>query len=122
MKLLKRNLTEFEYRAYQGEEEIVEWGKHTGRPEVKYGDPECYKGNIGLPNGFVQNDLFGINHNYTHVLVMDDIHADINEAGLIKCNGLTYEIKAVRRSLNVLSVALKQLTEKGDFVPIDQSW
>jgi hypothetical protein len=53
---------------------------------------------------------------------MDDIHADINEAGLIKCNGLTYEIKAVRRSLNVLSVALKQLTEKGDFVPIDQSW
>lgn len=115
MKLLRRNLTDFEYRPLTGTEEVLEYGRHTGRRRPKYGDPECYQGNISTPNGQVQNQFLGINTDYTHVLVMKPADADIKETGVIDWNGNRYEIKAVRPSLNFLSVALKKLTDQGDF-------
>lgn len=110
MKLLKRNLTEFEYMAYLGKQEIMIDGKHTGRYEVQYADPIVRRGMIDVPTGYVQNQLFGINNDYSHVLLLDDPDADIKEAGRIRWKNALYEIKAVRQSLNVLSVALKKLT------------
>lgn len=111
MKLLRRNLTEFAYMAYKGKEEILDYGKHTGRYEVRYGDPEIRRGMIDTPSGYAQSQFFGINPDYTHVLILDDPNADIKEAGRVVCKGVTYEIRAVRPSLNFLSVALKKLTE-----------
>lgn len=111
MKLLKRNLTEFEYRPFVEKEEVLDGTRHTGRFRPVYGDPVTYSGNISIPSGFVTNDFFGIKGDYTHVLVTDDPDMDITEAGLIDWKGNTYEIKAVRPSLNVLSVALKKVTE-----------
>lgn len=110
MKLLKRNLTEFEYMAYLGKTEVTVDDKHTGRWTVQYGDPVVYHGMIDVPTGYVQNQLFGINTDYSHVLLLDDPDADIKEAGRIRWKNALYEIKAVRQSLNVLSVALKKLT------------
>ena len=112
MKLLRRNLTEVEYRAYISKEEILtEGGKHTGRYNFKYADPVVIWANVSTPNGHAQNQFFGINPDYTHVMVTDDPDMDIKEAGLIEWRGDSYEIKAVRPSLNVLSVALKKLTK-----------
>lgn len=110
MKLLKRNLTECEYMEYLGTQEVMADERHTGRYEVQYGDPVVFHGMIDVPSGHVQNQLFGINTNYTHVLLLDDPNADIKEAGRIRWKNALYEITAVRQSLNVLSVALKKLT------------
>ena len=43
---------------------------------------------------------------------MDKPDADIKEAGLIEWQGVLYEITAVRKSLNVLSVAMRQRTSQ----------
>lgn len=112
MKCQKRNLTEFAYRKYLGESDYDETtGEHTGEPVIRYGDPEPYEGNISAPSGFASQTLFGKDTRYTHVLLMDDPEADIRETGLIDWKGNTYEVTAVRPSLNVLAVALQKQTE-----------
>lgn len=110
MKLLRRNTTQFQYRALTGEEETLKNGLHTGNMKPIYADPVTYRGNISAPSGFATDNLFGVNTQYTHVLVMDKPDADISEDGLIDWKDDVYEVKAVRPSLNVLSVALKKRT------------
>lgn len=112
MKCLKRNLTKFTYRKYLGESDYdPETGEHTGEPIPQYSDPVPYEGNISAPSSFANQTLFGVDTRYTHVLVMDDPEADIEETGVIEWKGRTYEVRAVRPSLNVLAVALRKQTE-----------
>lgn len=113
MKLLKRNTVEFEYRPYVGETEQIQDGLHTGNYAPRYGLPVTRRGNISAPSGFATDNLFGLNTQYTHVLLMDDPKSDIAEDGLINYGGAEYEIKAVRPSINVLAVALKKRTGGG---------
>lgn len=111
MKILKRNSTVFQYYKYLGKEEILKNGKHTGKFEISYGRPKEYTGNISVPSGQSQQQLFGLDTIYTHVLVMDDPDADIREDGKIEWKGINYMVMAVRPSINVLSVALKQMRQ-----------
>ncbi len=111
MRNLRRNETVFEYRAYLGEEETLNGEMHTGNYHAVYADPVQYRGNIDPPSGFATDNLFGVNTQYTHVLLMDNPNADITEEGLIYWKGAAYEIKAVRPSLNVLAIALKKRTQ-----------
>lgn len=110
MRLLRRNTTPFQYRAYLGEQEVLRNGHHTGNYEPTYAAAVTYRGNISAPSGFATDNLFGVNTQYTHVLLLDKPDADISEDGLIDWNGAVYEVKAVRPSLNVLAVALKKRT------------
>lgn len=119
MRLLRRNTTAFEYRALTGEEEILKDGMHTGNMQPTYANPVQYRGNISAPSGFATDQLFGINTRYTHVLLMDNPDAPIAEDGLIDWKGATYEVKAVRPSLNVLAVALKKRTKNN--APVDSN-
>ena len=115
MKLLRRNLTEVEYREYLGKEEILVDGKHTGRYKPKYGDPEIIKGNMDLPNGFVQNQFFGINPDYTNILLVAKGPANrFDETGIIEWHGNRYQIMSIRESLNVIALALQKLTKGAD--------
>ena len=116
MKLLQRNLTEFEYLPNLGSIEILDGGKHTGRYDTVYGAGVPYKGNIGVPGGYNQHQMFGIVTDYSHVLLMDDPNADIREGGKIRWKDAEYEIRAVVPSLNVLSVALKKITAQSSAV------
>jgi len=108
MRLLKRNLTEFTYTALEGKTEILKDGKRTGRFELSYSEPVPYEGNISTPSGLAQQQLFGIDTRYSHVLLMEDPETDIRIDGLIQWKGKTYEIRAIRPSLNVLSIALME--------------
>lgn len=117
MRLLKRNTTEFTYRAYAGETETLSDGRHTGNYHATYAEPVTYRGNISAPSGFATAELFGLNTPYTHVLLLDKPDAGIAENGLIDWNGGVYEIKAVRPSLNVLAVALKKTTQNNAPTP-----
>lgn len=111
MKCQRRNTSLFLYKAYLGKQERLIDGRHTGMPEAQYGEPVQYRGNISVPTGFATANLFGIDTQYTHILVMDNPDADIAEDGLIEWKGNVYEVKAVRPSINVLSVALKKRTK-----------
>ena len=113
MKLLIRNRTEFEYYAYTGVDSDVdeETGMHTGVWRPVYDEPVTYKGNISAPSGSAVQAFDGLEVRYTHVLLMDNPNADISEAGYIVWKGKTYDVTAVRPSLNVLSVALRMRTE-----------
>ena len=75
-----------------------------------YGQPVIYRGNISVANGFAQDSMLGVETPYTHTLLMDNMTADISVLGLVGWNGKLYEVKAVRRSLNVLNIALKEST------------
>lgn len=110
MRMLRRNLSAFDYKPYLGKQEVLSDGRHTGRYEAQYGDPIGYEGHIDRAAGSAQHEPFGINTNYTHVLLMDDPDAPIDEAGRVVWRGAEYEVTAVRPTLNVLSVALKKLT------------
>ena len=110
MRLLRRNTTTFEYRANLGEQEVLLNGMHTGNYGITYADPVRYRGNISAPSGFATDNLFGVNTKYTHVLVMDKPDVDITEDGLIDWKGAVYEVKAVRPSINSVSIALKKRT------------
>lgn len=111
MRLLRRNTTTFSYRAYTGQAETMNGTLHTGEYAATYANPVTYRGNISSPTGSAASQLFGLNVQYSHVLLMDKPDADITEHGLIDWNGDTYEITAVRKSFNVLSVGLKKLTK-----------
>lgn len=110
MKLLKRNTVPFEYRAYLGQVEVLKDGLHTGNYVPNYGVPMQYYGNISAPSGVAQAYLFGLDTQYTHVLLMDDMDADINVDGVITRKGVVYDVVAVRPSLNVQAIALSRRT------------
>lgn len=109
MRMLKRNSVPFRYFPYVGEIEKLDGELHTGIMEPNYGIPFDYWGNISVPSNMAQANLFGLNTPYTHVL-LTDTEAQIEENGRIECNNVQYDVTAVRRSLNVVSVALKQRT------------
>lgn len=111
MKLLRRNTTKFVYYPNVGETSDVVNGIHTGEFKPIYGNPVYYRGNISAPVGNATDNLFGINLHYTHVLLMDDVKADIKEDGLIEWKNDMYEIKAVSPTINVLAIALKKQTK-----------
>lgn len=118
MRLLQRNLTEFEYIPQTEETDIdPETGLHTGdfRPVTAEDDedaePILYEGNISVASQYATYTLFGTDIRYTHVLVMDDPEVEIDEYGKIRWNGDLYDIRAVRRSLNSVSIALRKQTK-----------
>lgn len=111
MKLLKRNLRKFEYLPYTGvETDLDDQGRHTGDYKPVYGYPIWKQGNISVPSGYANQTFYGLDTRYSHVLVMENPDEDIQETGLIRWNGELYDIKAVRPSLNSLSVALMKRT------------
>lgn len=116
MKLLRRNLTEFEYYAYTGvDSDVNDDGLHTGIPVPVYADPVVYRGNISVPSGIAVQAFEGLDIRYSHVLVMENVNAPIDEYGYIVWKGRKYSITAVRPSINVLSVALiAQTHDYGD--------
>lgn len=108
MRLCRRNLTCMEYRAYLGKQEKLKDGKHTGQFVDTYADPVTYEGNMSTASGFAADKLFGINVDYTHVLMLPQTDPEIDEAGLFDWRGHTYFVQAVHPGLNHTTVALKR--------------
>ena len=112
MKLLRRDKTSFVYYAYTGlGSDLNEDGLHTGNWKPTYAKPETLKGNISSPSGSTEQTFAGLDIRYSHVLLMDDLKADIRESGYIVWRGNEYDITAVIPSQNVLLVALLQRTK-----------
>lgn len=115
MKLLIRNMTEFEYFAPDGEAtDVNDDGEHTGEFRPSYANAVTLRGNISAPSGQTEHQFYGEDLRYTHTLLMADTDAGIHEGGLIRWKGHTYDIVAVRPSLNVLSAVLRRQTDTED--------
>lgn len=113
MKLLLRNMTEFEYLPCDGTEtDLNEHGEHTGEFHPAYGDPVTYRGNISTPSGRENQTFYGDDIRYTHTLIMDNPKVDINEYGVVRWNGDLYDIVSVKPSLNFVSIALRKQTKE----------
>lgn len=110
MRLLKRDTVTFRYYPYVGEWEERDNGLHTGVMKPRYGVPFEYHGNLSSPSGFAQANLFGLNTQYTHVLLAES-GVEISEHGMIESGGTYYDVTAVRPSANVVNVALRKRTE-----------
>ena len=111
MHLLRRNTTLFEYLPPDGEtSDLNDNGEHTGDFYPVHKDPVIYRGNISTPSGYISQNFFGTDMRYTHVLMMDDPDVDITELGIIRWKGKLYEIRAVRPSINSVSIALREKT------------
>ena len=110
MRLLKRNCTTATYYPYSGFITGTNaYGQHTGENKVVYGDAvKLRRVNLSTASGYASQNLFGKDTPYTYVLLVDDLDAGIEEHGLIVCEEQVFEITAVRKSLNVVSVALKK--------------
>lgn len=111
MRLLRRNTVAFEYWRLTGKEDRLVNGLHTGNIKPVYDDPVRYRGHISAPSGFATDNLFGVNTQYTHVLLTDRPDADIQEDGIVTWKDNVYAVKAVRPTMNVLAVALQRLTK-----------
>lgn len=112
MRLLRRNTTEFEYLPQTGEtSDLNDDGEHTGEFHPVHGEPVRYRGNISTPSGQTNQQFYGEEIRYSHTLVMDKSDAPIDEMGVIRWKGDLYDITAVRRSMNVLNVALRKQTK-----------
>ena len=123
MKALLRNKRTFWYaNIAQSEAAIDEYGNETGEQNITYSAPVSFDANISPARGTADLDAFGINANYSKTIVTDDLTVPIDkstilwidcepdsngEAGTIKHD---YVVAAVARSLNSLTIAIKEVS------------
>ena len=127
MRTLLRNKTKFYYASHIGETEILdEYGNHTGEYTISHCDPiECF-GNVSPAKGEKQTEQFGESESYDKVIVLDDRNAPIDEHSILWVDTLPslnedgstdtphdYEVKAVARSLNGMSIAIHKVNVNG---------
>ena len=111
MRGLKRDQKSFEYFPCIGKgSDLNEDGDHTGTPAPVYGSPVTYHGSISAASGHTNPTFYGRDLRYTHVLVMTNMKAEIHEDGYILWKGKKYEVRAVADTVNVKSIALRQMT------------
>ena len=122
MKLLRRNLTGFEYLPYTGvDTDLNEDGDHTGELRPVYGEAIPMRGNISAPSGNTNQTFYGEDIRYTHTLIMGDMNCGITEHGVILWKGNRYEVTAVRPSINFINIALVRVTgDAAEFIPDEE--
>lgn len=123
MRTLLRNKRKFWYANYDSQTIAVdENGYETGEPIVQYTEPVEFEANISAARGTADLDAFGINSNYSKTIATDDLTLPIDkntilwvdcepdddgEAGTIKHD---YVVVAVAKSLNSLTIAIKEVS------------
>ena len=127
MRTLLRNKTKFYYASYIGETEIIdEYGNPTGEYSILRSAPVEYLGNISPAKGEKQTEQFGESESYDKVIVLDDRNAPIDEHSVLWVDTLPslnedgttstphdYEVKAVAKSLNGISIAIRKVMVNG---------
>lgn len=123
MRALLRNKRKFWYANFDTQTQAVdEYGNETGEQIVQYTEPVEFEANISAARGTADLDAFGINSNYSKTIVTDDLTLPIDkntilwvdcepdddgESGAIKHD---YVVVAVAKSLNSLTIAIKEVS------------
>ena len=126
MKALKRNKQTFWYanlsQSTLPTPQYDEYGNETGEMGLTYDLPTEVSANISAARGTADLDAFGINANYSKTIVTDNLTLPVDkstilwidkepdangEAGAVKHD---YVVVAVAKSLNSLTIAIKEVS------------
>lgn len=116
MRTLKRNKQKIWYSLYQGNQEVIDSdGNYTGERAKTYSTPVSMKVNLSPATGNTQIEGFGVNADYSHVIVTDEMDCPIDEKALIwigdtlaEAQQHTYMVARIARSLNNLRIAIRE--------------
>jgi hypothetical protein len=121
MRLAQRNLREITYCTYQGLKPLLDGeGFETGENVKSYSKPVKKRMSVSPANGSVQSDIFGNITQYDRVLITDDPKIKVDENSIFfiersytEKDGLPepdYVVAGIARSLNYVSIAVKQVS------------
>lgn len=116
MRSLGRNKQTFYYALYTGKSEIIdEFGNNTGQYVATYTEPAEYRANISPARGTSDLEQFGINSNYTKVIVTSDMECPFTETtrlwiGIPSTESYNYVVVQRAESLNSISFAIREVT------------
>lgn len=120
MKLLKRNCKTVYYCQFVGKTPVVDDdGYETGEYTVSYTEPLPLEVNVSPATGTAQMMMFGTLINYDKVLVTTDMECPITEDSVLFVEKepefddtgkpmYDYAVKRVAKSINVISIALRE--------------
>ena len=116
MRDLSRNKKTFYYALYLGNTEVIdEFGNKTGQYVPTYSDPTEYRANISPARGTADLEQFGINSNYTKVIVTSDMECPFTETtrlwiGIPTSKSYNYVVTQRAESINSISFAIREVT------------
>ena len=121
MRCLDINKTSFFYaNLLSTEDQTDEDGLYTGETKHNYTEPTKKEGNISPAAGVATSEIFGIDTNYTHVLVMDDPECDLDELSILwVCNTPHEGLKDVNGVLLYDSTGAKLTSSDAEIRPYD---
>lgn len=126
MRTLKRNKVKVWYVNLDGETEIVNEGIRTGEYRKTYTAPAYLMANVSPATGNTSLEPFGVETNYSHVMVIEGTSCPINETTQLYLgdNPLTatdnfFMVARIAKSLNHTRIALKETEVDGSEVWIE---
>ena len=115
MKGLERNKQEFRYAVPTGEKEPIvdKQGNLTGENASGYSEPVTWKGKISAGSGDVEAAPFGSEITYDRIIVLAGDIPPIDENCKVWFDEKRYIVKAVAKSLNGVSIAIRKVDVRG---------
>ena len=118
MKALARNKQTIYYALYKEKAKVYDSdGLFTGDHKATYDTPVKTAMNVSPARGAAAVEMFGVNTNYSRVLVTDDLTCPIAETSVLwigiapnqTASNFNYRVVRVARSLNSISYAVAEV-------------
>ena len=118
MKALARNKQTIYYALYKGKEKVYDAnGLYTGDHKPSYEEPVKMRMNVSAARGSASVEMFGVNTNYSKVLVTDDMSCPIEETSVMwvghtpneTADNYNYRVVRVGKSLNSIVYAISEI-------------
>jgi len=120
MRCLAKNKKVLYYALYSGKTELVDGdGNSTGEYVITHGTPMVMKANVSPATGNYDLNLYGINGQYSHVIVTDDMSCLIDTNSVIWLDKepvvnsvvtpYNYVVVRVSKSLTNIAIAIQEV-------------
>ena len=121
MHTLARNTKKIAYALYSGSTESKDSdGQYTGEHEITYASPVFVRMNVSASRGSAEYEPFGIETNYTKIMVTDDMSCPIDEHSILWVENASalendpttphdYIVVRVAKSLNHITYAIREV-------------
>lgn len=116
MRCLNKNKQTIHYKNYIGKTQIVDSnGNRTGEYTLSYSDLIEARMNVSASRGVASEEMFGIQTNYTKVLVTSDINCSMDEHSIVWIDKPTdgphdYVVVQKAKSLNSIAYAILEVS------------
>ena len=120
MRTLKRNKVQVSYALYSGKTEVQNTdGTYTGEWTKTYASPVTLMANIAPATGNASIEPFGVDTDYTHIMVVEGVDAPLTEETIVLYNGQSYRVVRIAKSLNHIRYALREVqVDEDEYIPV----